>query len=91
MKKHIAPLIWTLAGVLFCIFLVRMNEGVEVSDTGQLTLFYSGCLTTLAGFVTRTLLFRYDNLSQTTFIYKIMVEFILLLAILAAMIRAFCF
>ncbi len=91
MKKHIAPLIWIVAGVLFCIFFARMNEGVDISTTGQLLLFYGGCLTTLAGFVTRTLLYRYDNCSQTNFLYKIMVEFIFLLAILAAMIRALCF
>ena len=91
MKKHIAPLIWIVAGVLLCVFFARMNAGVETTSPSQLWLFYGSLLTFMGGLVTRTVLFRADNASSINYGYKLLGEAILILAILAALVRALCF
>ena len=91
MRKHIAPLIWIVAGVLMCIFFYRMNAGVETGTTGQILLFYGSLLTVLGGLVTRTILYREDNTSDINYGYKLLAEAILILAVLAGMTGALCF
>ena len=90
MKKHIPPLLWILAGVLFCAFLVAAREASCTPLTRHL-LFYGSLAVLDAGCLARTLLNRENNSCVTNFGYKLMAVGVFFLLIVISCIRAIFF
>ncbi len=80
MKQHIAPLLWILGGIVFCIFLVSASTALPLVKH---LLFYGSFLIIDAGCLARTLTNRHVNSSQSNFGLKLVgvILFFLLIAV----------
>ncbi len=84
-KKYIPPLIWLLAGILMCVFLIRLGSYDRLA-LSQVFLFYGALYVADAGLITHTVINRRENLSVTNFGFKLMAEVLIFLALVTFMI-----
>ncbi len=90
MKKHLPGLIWTTAGILLCIFCLRLNQTHEV-QTDQIILFYASLMVAVAGLMAHTFLHKSDNVCTVNFAYKLLGEALLILFLLGTMLSEIFF
>jgi len=86
-KRHLAPILWIAAGLLFCAFLVTTRSPGS-SDLTRHLLFFGACLALDAGCAARTLVNRAENTSGVNFGFKLMAAGIFALLILIGFVRA---
>ncbi len=86
MKKHIPPLLWILAAVLFCSFLVVSRSGGNAL-LGH-CLFYGSFAVLDVGCLVKTITNRHVNSSVTNYGFKLMGVLVFFLLILVSFARA---
>ncbi len=84
-RKFISPLIWLVAGVVMCVFLLRLGDYGRLA-LSQIFLFYGALAIADGGLITHTILYRRENSSSVNFGFKLMAEILLLVILASSMI-----